>query len=77
MWAPVIPGLRGLTFELSCTRRHALQARCVTMVELAHTGLATHAVACQLERGVRRQFAHCCIVWLLDLKQLDLDIVGD
>jgi hypothetical protein len=23
------------------------------MVELAHTGLATHAVACQLERGVR------------------------
>ncbi len=30
-----------------------LQARCVTMVELAHTGLATHAVACQIERGVR------------------------
>jgi len=47
---------RCLTFELSCTRRHALQARCATMVELAHTGLATHAVACQLERGVR---PHC------------------
>ena len=26
----------GLTFELSSTRRHVLQARCVTMVELAH-----------------------------------------
>ena len=27
----------------------------VTVVELAHTGLATHAVVCRLERGIRAQ----------------------
>lgn len=49
--------IKRLTFALSCARRHAAQARCVTMVELAHTGLGPHAVACQLERWVRRRFA--------------------
>jgi hypothetical protein len=47
---------RRLTFEPSCLRRQALQARAEMMHSVPQPGLAAHAVAGQLERGVRPQW---------------------
>jgi hypothetical protein len=50
--------LCGLTFELTCERRHDVTGRVSTMPTAGCSGQARHAVATQVERGVRQHCAY-------------------